>query len=88
MPERALLFAEVHATDRHRAESAVPGLLYDVPRLYKVDRTESVPAKGPKNTGQETVLNDFICSVKGGRRPQTDVFDNIYSVAMVFAAMG
>jgi predicted dehydrogenase len=61
--------------------------LYDVPRFYKVNRTETVPAKGPENTGQEFVLNDFISSVKGGRRPQTDVFDNIHSIAMVFAAV-
>jgi len=61
--------------------------LYDVPKLYKVNRTETVPAKGPENTGQEFVLNDFISSIKGGRRPQTDVFDNIHSIAMVFAAV-
>ena len=61
--------------------------LYDVPKLYKVNRTETVPAKGPENTEQAFVLNDFITSVKTGRRPQTDVFDNIHSIAMVFAAV-
>lgn len=61
--------------------------LYEVPKLYKVKKTKTVAAKGPKNTAQEFVLNDFICSVKDGRRPQTDVFDNIHSIAMVFAAV-
>jgi predicted dehydrogenase len=61
--------------------------LYEVPKLYKVEKTKTVAAKGPKNTAQAFVLNDFICSVKDGRRPQTDVFDNIHSIAMVFAAV-
>ena len=61
--------------------------LSNVPKLYKVNRTGAVSAKGPKNTAQDFVLNDFIYSVKNGKRPQTDVFDNIHSVAMVFAAV-
>ncbi len=58
-----------------------------MPELYKVDKTEAVQAEGPEDTGQKFVLNDFISSVKEGRRPRTDVFDNIHSVAMVFAAV-
>ena len=61
--------------------------LYDVPELYKVTGAETVPAKGPENIGPEYVLNDFICSVKDARPPKTDVFDNIHSIAMVFAAV-
>ncbi len=61
--------------------------LRKVPKLYKVNRTDTFRAKGPENTLQDFVLNDFIFSVKRGKRPQTDVFDNIHSVAMVFAAV-
>ena len=61
--------------------------LYDVPKLYQVNGVETVPAQGLEKTGQDFVLDDFICSAKAGRRPQTDVFDNIHSVAMVFAAV-
>ncbi len=61
--------------------------LRKVPKLYKVNRTDTFRAKGPENTMQDFVLNDFIFSVKSGKRPQTDVYDNIHSVAMVFAAV-
>jgi len=61
--------------------------LYDVPELYKINSTETVQEEGPEDSGQKFVLNDFISSVKEGRRPQTDVFDNIHSVAMVFTAV-
>ena len=58
-----------------------------VPKLYKVNKAETIQAKGPKKTVQDYVLSDFILSVKSGRRPKTDVFDNIHSIAMVFAAV-
>ncbi len=61
--------------------------VYDVQKGYKVNGTETVSAEGPENSGQVFVLNDFISSVKRGTRPYTDVFDNIHSVAMVFAAV-
>jgi len=61
--------------------------VYDVPKLYQVKRTETLTAVGPDKTGQDFVLNDFLSSVADGRRPRTDVFDNIHSIAMVFAAV-
>ncbi len=57
------------------------------PRLYRVTKTEPVCIKNPERTGQEYVLNNFIHSLKRSLRPQTDVFDNIHSIAMVFAAI-
>jgi len=61
--------------------------LRDVPELYRVEKTETIQAEGPEHNGQDFVLNDFISSVKEGRRPRTDVLDNIHSIAMVFAAV-
>lgn len=57
------------------------------PRLYRVTKTETACIKKPEKTGQEYVLTNFIHSLKHGVRPQTDVFDNIHSMAMVFAAV-
>ena len=59
----------------------------EVPKLYRVTNTETVCIKKPEKIGQEYVLNNFIHSLKRGLRPQTDVFDNIHSIAMVFAAI-
>ena len=61
--------------------------LHKVPKLYGVTGTTTVPLKGPRTTGQEYVLSDFIQSRKRGTRPKTDLLDNINSVAMVFAAV-
>jgi len=61
--------------------------LYDAPGLYTVEAMETVPATGPERLEQAFVLDDFIRSVEGGTRPRTDVFDNVYSIAMVFAAV-
>jgi predicted dehydrogenase len=61
--------------------------LHEVPELYTVDGREAVEVRGPERLEQDFVLDDFISSVEGGRRPQTDVFDNVYSMAMVFAAV-
>jgi len=58
-----------------------------VPELYKVEQTEPVELEAPDKGGQDYVLDDFMSSVKAGTRPKTDAFDNIYSVAMVFAAV-
>ncbi len=55
--------------------------------LYAVTKSAAVQLKGPRKTSQEFVLSDFIRCVKRGERPKTDVFDNIHSVAMVFAAV-
>jgi predicted dehydrogenase len=61
--------------------------LYDVPKLYNVKKTRPVALKGPRKEGQDYVLADFIKAVKKGERPATDVYDNIKSVAMVFATV-
>jgi len=61
--------------------------LHAVPGLYKPTEARTIPVKGPRLTGQQFVLNDFIKAVTQGRRPCTDVYDNIQSVAMVFSAV-
>ena len=58
-----------------------------VPTLYKVEKTEPVKLEGPSKGGQDFVLQDFMDSIAAGRRPRTDVADNIRSIAMVFAAV-
>ncbi len=61
--------------------------LHDAPELYTVDGREAVEARGPGQLEQDFVLHDFISSVEGGTRPQTGVFDNVWSITMVFAAV-
>jgi predicted dehydrogenase len=61
--------------------------LYDVPELYTIGGREAVEVEGPERLEQDFVLDDFISSVKDGTRARTDVFDNVYSIAMVFAAV-
>ncbi|MBN2302202.1 MAG: Gfo/Idh/MocA family oxidoreductase [Lentisphaerae bacterium] len=60
---------------------------YDVPEVYKVKKTREVKMKSPGKMSQEFVLNDFVKSVKAGKRPRTDVYDNVRSIGMVFAAV-
>jgi hypothetical protein len=52
-----------------------------------MEKSEEVPHQPPERQGQAFVLDDFITAVEAGRRPRTDVFDNIRSVAMVFATV-
>jgi predicted dehydrogenase len=61
--------------------------LCDVPQLYVVNHRETVQARGPERLEQDYVLDDFTRAVESGARPKTDVFDNIRSIAMVFAAV-
>jgi predicted dehydrogenase len=61
--------------------------VHQVPKLYKMEKSEEVPHQPPERQGQAFVLDDFITAVEAGRRPRTDVFDNIRSVAMVFATV-
>ena len=61
--------------------------VHDVPGLYKVEKSEPVLLQQPPKGGQQFVLDDFLEAVKARRRPKTDVYDNIRSVAMVFAAV-
>jgi len=55
--------------------------------LYKQDTDEPVAVKDRPRTPQASVLHDFMRARRNGRPAQTDVADNIKSVAMVFAAV-
>jgi predicted dehydrogenase len=61
--------------------------VHDVPELYEVENTTVVTTEKLERTEQSYVLDDLIASVTRGARPHTDVFDNIHSVSMVFAAV-
>jgi predicted dehydrogenase len=61
--------------------------IHHAPGLYKVESVEEVPLEPLEPKAQAFVLDDFIQAVTEGRRPRTDVFDNIRSVAMVFATV-
>jgi predicted dehydrogenase len=61
--------------------------LYDVPERYKVEAQRTVRKRKLARHGQDFVLTDFIEAIRAGRRPRTDVYDNIRSVSMVFAAV-
>ena len=54
---------------------------------YSVDKSERVTPRPMKRQEQEYLLEHFIDSVRDGARPETDVSDNIRSIAMVFAAV-
>lgn len=55
--------------------------------LYAVDREETVTLEEPPLRGQHFVLDEFIQAVRTGRRPNTEVGDNIGSISMVFATV-
>ncbi len=61
--------------------------LVSAPNRYDVDNVKTVDLKNPPKLDQAYVLDNFITSMRKEKRPQTDVFDNIYSVSMVFAAV-
>ena len=61
--------------------------ILQVPKLYAWKKTEIVPHMPLKIQGQHHVLDDFIRATRAGRRPKTDVYDNIRSVGMVFATV-
>lgn len=61
--------------------------LNQVPDGYKVTKSTEIKPKAMKKRAQTFVLDNFIKCVKSGKRPFTDVYDNIQSVAMVFAAV-
>lgn len=61
--------------------------IYQVPKLYKVEKVQDVTPKAPPRQGQAFVLHDFIQAVKKGERPLTDCYDNIRSVSMIFATV-
>lgn len=61
--------------------------VHEAPTLYRVRKVRTVTHRHPPHGGQHFVLNDFIHSLQTGKRPQTDVADNIRSVGMVFATV-
>lgn len=58
-----------------------------VPKLYTERGRKTLPTTPPRHTGQLHVINEFLQARAKGARPSTDVFDNIKSMAMVFAAV-
>ena len=61
--------------------------VYDVPKLYKVEKIEIVSHISPPKTSQHYILDEFIRCVKARKRPNTEARDNIRSVGMVFATV-
>lgn len=61
--------------------------VHRVPDLYDNTDTVSVPLQAPPRQRQDYVLHDFMEAIQSGRKPATDVTDNIHSVAMVFATV-
>ena len=61
--------------------------LHAAPEGYKVTEVQDIEKQGPELQGQDHVLDDFMSAVRAGRRAKTDVFDNIRSIATVFAAV-
>jgi predicted dehydrogenase len=61
--------------------------VYQVPNLYKVEKTEILRHTPPPLTDQRYILDEFMRGVKTRKRPSTVVQDNIRSVGMVFAAV-
>ena len=61
--------------------------LNEAPDGYAVKKSTEIKHRTMKKNGQAYVLDNFIKCVASGDRPYTDVYDNIKSVAMVFAAV-
>jgi len=61
--------------------------LHSAPKGYGIKKATEIKPKRMGKQGQAFVLDNFLKSVKTGKRPFTDVYDNIKSVAMVFAAV-
>ncbi|MDP6630626.1 MAG: Gfo/Idh/MocA family oxidoreductase [Kiritimatiellia bacterium] len=61
--------------------------LDQVPEGYRTRKSTVIPPRKLRRTGQDYVLANFMKSIRKGERPLTDVYDNIYSVAMVFGAV-
>lgn len=62
-------------------------VLHRIPEGYGPAKTKDIKPRKMKKRAQEFVLDNFIKAIKSGTRPLTDVYDNIMSVAMVFAAV-
>ncbi len=61
--------------------------LNQVPVNYTITKSTEVTHRKMRRIAQDFVLDNFIKSIAKGERPYTDVYDNINSVAMVFAAV-
>ncbi|MFC1600961.1 Gfo/Idh/MocA family protein [Candidatus Sumerlaeota bacterium] len=61
--------------------------LNQAPDGYHVTKSTEIKPRTMRKTAQAFVLNNFLKCIKSGERPFTDVYDNIKSVAMVFAAV-
>lgn len=61
--------------------------LLQAPAGYTVKRERVVKPRPLARQAQHFVLDDFMKAVRRGTRPRTDVYDNIRSVAMVFATV-
>ncbi len=62
-------------------------VLNKAPKDYAVRESKEIPHRKMKKMNQACVLDTFIKSVKAGTRADTDVYDNIKSIAMVFRAV-
>jgi predicted dehydrogenase len=61
--------------------------LHTIPEGYSPTKSKEIKPRKMKKVEQAFVLDNFIKSIKADERPLTDVYDNIKSVAMVFAAV-
>jgi predicted dehydrogenase len=61
--------------------------LYSVPEMYNVKETRDVPIQPMELQAQSYVLDEFMRCAKARAQPATSGFDNIKSVAMVFATV-
>ena len=61
--------------------------MFDAPNLYQIKNKKPVTCQKMDRTAQSYILDEFIKCVKSRKRPATDVFDNIRSISMVFAAV-
>lgn len=58
-----------------------------VPHSYKATRSRILQPRKRRHYNQSYVLNHFMRSIQRGETPDTDVRDNIHSIAMIFAAV-
>lgn len=62
-------------------------VLHRIPEGYGPAESETIKPKQMAKKAQSFVLDNFINAIESGQQPLTDVYDNIKSVAMVFAAV-
>ena len=62
-------------------------VLHTIPEGYSPTKTKEIKPRKMRKEAQAFVLNNFIRAIKEDERPLTDCYDNIKSVAMVFAAV-